>query len=101
MVAALAGSLSLQNRGRTLPLKPYHSCLTLLIPRTPDWMTSGREVKCGAGVGGDGDRVAEKFIPHDRPKIWYNIVINPAGWNFGSVLTAGFLISGVDDEAGR
>ena len=41
---------------------------------------------------------AEKFIPHDRPKIWYNIVINPAGWNFGSVLTAGFLISGLDDE---
>ena len=26
-------------------------------PRTPDWMASGRWVKCAAGVGGDGDRI--------------------------------------------
>ena len=26
-------------------------------PRTPDWVASGRRVKCAAGVGGDGDRI--------------------------------------------
>ena len=26
-------------------------------PEPPDWMASGREVKCAAGIDGDGDRI--------------------------------------------
>ena len=31
-------------------------------PRTPDWMASGRQVKCAAGVGGDGGRIGGKRV---------------------------------------
>ena len=31
-------------------------------PRTPDWMASGRQVKCAAGGGGDGDRIGGERV---------------------------------------
>ena len=31
-------------------------------PRTPDWMASGRQVKCAVGVGGEGDRAGGERV---------------------------------------
>ena len=31
-------------------------------PRTPDWMASGRQVKCAAGGGGDGGRIGGERV---------------------------------------
>ena len=32
------------------------------MPTNPDWMASGRQVKCAAGVGGDGDRIGGEWV---------------------------------------
>ena len=31
-------------------------------PRTPDWMASGRQVKCAAGGGGEDDRIGGERV---------------------------------------
>ena len=48
-------------------------------PRTPDGMTSGRQVKCAAGGGGDGDRIGgtASFILDPQEVASYDIGQSP------------------------
>ena len=51
-------------------------CLTLgartdnerLMPPNPDWMASGRQVKCAAGGVGDGDRITPTVSQGSVPR---------------------------------
>ena len=43
------------------------------MPRTPDWMASGRQMKCAAGVGGDGDRIGGERVEYPDSSVWHRI----------------------------
>ena len=43
------------------------------MPLNPDWMASGRQVKCAAGGGGDGGRIGvERGVCPDS-SVWHRI----------------------------